>query len=122
MRRPLRAAARVRTGAKLDAGQGPPRRSGVKSDAMPTGALLPTTPVANIVADHPVARLRELTDGFTPDAEACNAHRAMLAGFARLETDLHAYVHQKKTCPFPGRWRWRLTRPPERPGCPRVRD
>ena len=48
-----------------------------------------------------VARLRELTDGFAPDAEACNTHRAMLAGFARLETDLHAHVHKENNVLFP---------------------
>lgn len=48
-----------------------------------------------------VARLRELTDGFAPNAEACNTHRAMLAGFARLETDLHAHVHKENNVLFP---------------------
>jgi len=48
-----------------------------------------------------VARLRELTDGFKPDAEACNTHRAMLAGFARLETDLHEHVHKENNVLFP---------------------
>jgi regulator of cell morphogenesis and NO signaling len=48
-----------------------------------------------------VARLRELTDGFTPDADACNTHRAMLAGFARLETDLHEHVHKENDVLFP---------------------
>ncbi|MSU22450.1 MAG: iron-sulfur cluster repair di-iron protein [Opitutus sp.] len=48
-----------------------------------------------------VARLRELTDGFVPDAAACNTHRAMLAGFARLESDLHAHVHKENNVLFP---------------------
>jgi regulator of cell morphogenesis and NO signaling len=48
-----------------------------------------------------VARLRELTDGFTPDADACNTHRAMLAGFAQLETDLHEHVHKENNVLFP---------------------
>ncbi len=48
-----------------------------------------------------VARLRELTDGFTPDAEACNTHRALLAGLAHLETDLHEHVHKENNVLFP---------------------
>lgn len=48
-----------------------------------------------------VARLRELTDGFTPDADACNTHRAMLAGFAALEADLQQHVHKENNVLFP---------------------
>jgi regulator of cell morphogenesis and NO signaling len=48
-----------------------------------------------------LARLRELTDGFTPDAESCNTHRAMLAGFAQLEGDLHDHVHKENNVLFP---------------------
>ncbi len=48
-----------------------------------------------------VARLRELTDGFVPDADACNTHRAMLAGFAELEADLHQHVHKENNVLFP---------------------
>jgi regulator of cell morphogenesis and NO signaling len=48
-----------------------------------------------------VARLRELTDGFTPNADACNTHRAMLAGFAALEADLHQHVHKENNVLFP---------------------
>jgi regulator of cell morphogenesis and NO signaling len=48
-----------------------------------------------------VARLRELTDGFVPDADACNTHRALLAELARLETDLHEHVHKENNVLFP---------------------
>lgn len=48
-----------------------------------------------------LARLRELTDGFTPNAEACNTHRALLAGLAHLETDLHEHVHKENNVLFP---------------------
>jgi regulator of cell morphogenesis and NO signaling len=46
-------------------------------------------------------RLRELTDGFTPDAEACNTHRALLHGLARFESDLHRHVHKENNVMFP---------------------
>ena len=47
------------------------------------------------------ARLRELTDGFTPDGEACNTHRALLAGLAEFESDLHRHVHKENSLLFP---------------------
>jgi regulator of cell morphogenesis and NO signaling len=46
-------------------------------------------------------RLRELTDGFAPKADDCNTHRAMLAGFAQLESDLHRHVHKENNILFP---------------------
>jgi regulator of cell morphogenesis and NO signaling len=52
-------------------------------------------------AGHAVARLRELTDGFTPDQNACNTHRALLAGMAQLESDLHRHVHKENNILFP---------------------
>jgi regulator of cell morphogenesis and NO signaling len=47
-------------------------------------------PIRQMEAEHEsagnaVARLRELTGGFIPGAEACNTHRALLAGLAELE-------------------------------------
>lgn len=48
-----------------------------------------------------VARLRELTDGFTPNDDACNTHRALLAGLAEFEGDLHQHVHKENNVLFP---------------------
>lgn len=63
-------------------------------------------PIRQMESEHDsaggaVARLRELTDGYAPDTEACNTHRAMLAGFAQLETDLHEHVHKENNVLFP---------------------
>jgi regulator of cell morphogenesis and NO signaling len=63
-------------------------------------------PIAQLEAEHETAgavtaRLRELTDGFTPDAEACNTHRALLAGLAEFESDLHRHVHKENNVLFP---------------------
>ncbi|AOS43307.1 Iron-sulfur cluster repair protein YtfE [Lacunisphaera limnophila] len=63
-------------------------------------------PIACMEAEHADAgraleRLRELTDGFAPDADACNTHRAMLAGLAQLEADLHHHVHKENNVLFP---------------------
>jgi regulator of cell morphogenesis and NO signaling len=52
-------------------------------------------------AGHATARLRELTDGYTPDTEACNTHRALLHGLACLEADLHRHVHKENNVMFP---------------------
>lgn len=48
-----------------------------------------------------LAQLRTLTDGFTPPAWACNTYRAMLAGLAELEQDLHQHVHKENNILFP---------------------
>jgi regulator of cell morphogenesis and NO signaling len=63
-------------------------------------------PTRQMEAEHEDAgraaeRLRELTDGFTPDAEACNTHRALLDGLARFESDLHRHVHKENNVMFP---------------------
>jgi regulator of cell morphogenesis and NO signaling len=63
-------------------------------------------PIRQMEAEHEsagqlTAKLRELTDGFTPDAEACNTHRALLAGLAEFESDLHRHVHKENNVLFP---------------------
>lgn len=63
-------------------------------------------PIRQMEAEHDsagrlTARLRELTDGFTPNAEACNTHRALLAGLAEFESDLHRHVHKENNVLFP---------------------
>ena len=63
-------------------------------------------PIQQMEAEHESAgelttRLRALTDGFTPDGEACNTHRALLAGLAGFESDLHRHVHKENNVLFP---------------------
>lgn len=72
-------------------------------------------PVACASISHPIAQmehehadagamleeLRVITDGFTPPVDACNTHRALLAGLAFLEKDLHAHVHKENNVMFP---------------------
>lgn len=65
-----------------------------------------SAPIRQMEAEHEsagqlTARLRELTDGFTPDAGACNTHRALLAGLAEFESDLHRHVHKENNILFP---------------------
>ena len=52
-------------------------------------------------AGNAVARLRELTNGFASGAEDCNTHRALLAGLAEFESDLHRHVHKENNILFP---------------------
>lgn len=48
-----------------------------------------------------LARLRALTDGYTPPDWACATYRALLAGLARLESDLHRHIHEENNILFP---------------------
>jgi regulator of cell morphogenesis and NO signaling len=63
-------------------------------------------PIRVMEAEHEsagrvTAELRELTDGFTPGPDACNTHRALLAGLAEFEADLHRHVHKENNILFP---------------------
>lgn len=63
-------------------------------------------PIRQMEAEHEsagnlTAKLRLLTDGFTPAADACNTHRALLAGLAEFEADLHRHVHKENNILFP---------------------
>lgn len=71
----------------------------------PAGGSL-ANPIRQMESEHDsagaaLARLRELTDGFTPDGNSCNTHRALLAGLAEFEGDLHEHVHKENNLLFP---------------------
>jgi len=48
-----------------------------------------------------LARMRALTRGFNPPAEACNTYRALFDGLRELEADLHAHIHKENNILFP---------------------
>lgn len=48
-----------------------------------------------------LARLRELTSGYEPPADACNSYRAMLDRLLTLELDTHRHVHEENNVLFP---------------------
>jgi regulator of cell morphogenesis and NO signaling len=48
-----------------------------------------------------LARLRALTDGYTPPADACPTYRGLLDGLAGLEADLHVHIHEENNILFP---------------------
>jgi regulator of cell morphogenesis and NO signaling len=63
-------------------------------------------PVARMLEEHDdageaLARLRELTNGYQPPADACNTWRALFAGLGELETDLHRHIHLENHVLFP---------------------
>jgi regulator of cell morphogenesis and NO signaling len=56
--------------------------------------------------DHTLAgdlmgRLRTLTSGFRPPADACATYRLCYAELARYEEDLHRHVHLENNVLFP---------------------
>jgi len=63
-------------------------------------------PVACMLQEHDdageaLAFMRKLTNGFTPPPEACNTYRALFAGLAELEEDMHRHIHLENSVLFP---------------------
>ena len=63
-------------------------------------------PIRQMESEHTHAgsaleELRDLTDGYTPPAWACNTYRAMLDALVRLEHDLHLHIHKENNVLFP---------------------
>jgi regulator of cell morphogenesis and NO signaling len=52
-------------------------------------------------AGHAMLEIRELTDGFTPPADACATYAVCLQELAAFERDLHAHVHLENNILFP---------------------
>jgi regulator of cell morphogenesis and NO signaling len=52
-------------------------------------------------AGEALRRLRELTNGFQPPADACNTYRALFDGLKDLEEDLHRHIHLENSVLFP---------------------
>ncbi|MCU0549004.1 MAG: iron-sulfur cluster repair di-iron protein [Leptolyngbya sp. Prado105] len=48
-----------------------------------------------------LAKLRQLTDDYTPPVWACNTYRAMLDALATFEQDMHQHVHKENNVLFP---------------------
>lgn len=80
------------------------RRTGTRLPTSPFGTVL--HPVRVMEADHRaagefLARLRSLTDDFTPPADACTTYRLCYAELERFEADLHWHVHLENNVLFP---------------------
>lgn len=63
-------------------------------------------PISVMLREHDsvgdlLARLRTLTDGYRPPADACASYTACFAGLAELEADTHQHVHKENNRLFP---------------------
>jgi regulator of cell morphogenesis and NO signaling len=63
-------------------------------------------PVAVMIREHDSAgedlsQMRKLANDYVPPADACNTYRAMLAGLADIERDMHVHVHTENNILFP---------------------
>lgn len=78
--------------------------------ALSTGKAVPGTldgPIAQMIHEHEAVgacleEIRELSNGFVAPPEACNTYRALFAGLADLEEDLHRHIHLENAVLFPG--------------------
>lgn len=52
-------------------------------------------------AGRALERLRELTRGHEPPADACNSWRVLYHGLRELESDLHQHIHEENNVLFP---------------------
>lgn len=63
-------------------------------------------PISVMLREHDrvgelLRRLRELTGGFSPPADACASYVALFQGLEALETDTHLHVHKENHLLFP---------------------
>ena len=63
-------------------------------------------PIVVMEAEHAsagaaLARIAELTDGYTPPADACPTFRGLYYGLSELERDMHVHVHLENHILFP---------------------
>lgn len=63
-------------------------------------------PIARMMAEHQdveaqLARLADLTDGFTAPANACRSWRALIEGCRKLDTDLREHMRLENDLLFP---------------------
>ena len=63
-------------------------------------------PIAVMIREHDDAgdalkRMRELTNDYTPPADACNTYRALFDSLRELEQDMHRHVHKENSILFP---------------------
>ena len=80
-------------------------RAGVTSESEDCGGSI-GNPIRMMEHEHDgagdaLAKIRELTDGFTPPHGACNTFRATLDGLRELEADMHQHVHKENNVLFP---------------------
>ncbi|MDO5682898.1 MAG: iron-sulfur cluster repair di-iron protein [Propionibacteriaceae bacterium] len=70
------------------------------------GSTFTTEGVDQLLREHDVAgellaKLRELTGGYTTPADGCGSYRALYAGLEEAERDLHTHIHKENNILFP---------------------
>ncbi|MFG0284985.1 MAG: iron-sulfur cluster repair di-iron protein [Phycisphaerales bacterium JB039] len=75
-----------------------------RGEPAPMGSV--AGPIAQMEHEHEqaggaLAAIRAATDDFEPPAWACGTYRAMLAGLADLEADMHRHIHKENNVLFP---------------------
>ena len=63
-------------------------------------------PIAVMIREHDdageaLARMRRLTNDYTPPLDACNTYRALFDSLRQLEQDMHRHVHKENSILFP---------------------
>jgi regulator of cell morphogenesis and NO signaling len=63
-------------------------------------------PISVMLSEHDavgdlLAKLRRLTDGYTPPADGCGSYVACFAAMADLEADTHLHIHKENNVLFP---------------------
>ena len=63
-------------------------------------------PISVMLSEHDavgdlLAKLRRLTDGYTPPADGCASYVACFAAMAELEADTHLHIHKENNVLFP---------------------
>jgi regulator of cell morphogenesis and NO signaling len=75
-----------------------------KAPSFHCGSL--ANPIRVMLAEHDragelLARLRSLSGGYEPPADACASYRALYTGLAELEADTHLHIHKENNLLFP---------------------
>ena len=63
-------------------------------------------PISVMLSEHDavgglLAKLRRLTDGYTPPADGCATYEACFAAMAEIEADTHLHIHKENNVLFP---------------------
>lgn len=80
------------------------QQEGVKLDPPPFGTV--ENPIRMMMHEHDAEgerfrRIAELSDQYTPPADACNTYRVTFALLREFEEDLHLHVHLENNILFP---------------------
>jgi regulator of cell morphogenesis and NO signaling len=82
------------------------RKLDLESSPPPPYRVSIENPIAVMIREHDdagaaLARMRELTDDYTPPPDACNTYRALFDSLRQMEMDMHRHVHKENSILFP---------------------